>query len=217
MLRGIVLGEFWGIERDEWIELWAGLLGAVPAAVLSAAVAALVAVFVLGRSNRHQQALVEEQLKVQRNEAALAGEKAAMADLIAITNRFVSYGVGTDPDLIRRATVSFTAASYRWALETGDRNHASVLLSCASVLGGAGVVVSMTKEDSTGKFEDLHTAVRSILNEMVRLVANFGLAWYLDPPIARSAALEGLQKDAERLDEGVHSLVMASDASATVG
>ncbi|WP_341394049.1 hypothetical protein [Arthrobacter sp. G119Y2] len=213
MLRGIVLGDLWGITEGVWVQLWSGTAGAL----VSAGVAALVAVVVLRRSNRHQQALVEEQLEVQRNESALAREKAAMTDLIGITNKFISYGVGTDPDLIRGTTVSFTAASFRWALETGDRNHASVLLSCASVLGGAGVVVSMTKEEEAGEFEALHTAVRSILNEMVRLVANFGLGWYLDPPSARSAALEGLQENAERLDQAVHSLVVASDASATVG
>lgn len=61
---------FASIGRSEWIQLWAGLLGAIPAAVISAAVAAGVAVTILGRTNEHQQLLSDQARKEQRDTAA---------------------------------------------------------------------------------------------------------------------------------------------------
>lgn len=60
---------FASISRSEWIELWAGVLGAIPASVISAAVAAGVAVTILGRTNEHQQMLSAKATKEQRDTA----------------------------------------------------------------------------------------------------------------------------------------------------
>ena len=56
----------WGIDRDAWISVWSGALGAIPAAVLAAAVAAWVAVTVLNRSNLHQRQQADKAAREQR-------------------------------------------------------------------------------------------------------------------------------------------------------
>lgn len=63
---------FMGIDRDAWISIWAGALGAIPAAVISAAVAAWVAVRVLNRSNLQQQRLAARAVAHEKKRAAVA-------------------------------------------------------------------------------------------------------------------------------------------------
>lgn len=59
---------FMGIDVDGWMQLWNGVIGAA----LSAVLAALVAVFVVWRTNKHQSSLAETALAAQREDAATA-------------------------------------------------------------------------------------------------------------------------------------------------
>lgn len=211
MIRGILLGDFWGIEKNDWVELWAGLFGAIPAAVVSAVVAAVVAVFVLGQSNKHQRKLADGQMEQQRAEVSTSREKTAMAELIAAANKFAAFVVGNDPEVVKGMTTSFIGASLRWTLETGDGRHAKILAKCSSVLGGAGLAVSMTSGKSRDDLKSFHDTSTALLNEMVDVIMNFGLAWYLESSDDRPSFLKSFEADANRLEKELETLLGTLD------
>lgn len=125
MLRGIVLGDLWGIEESVWVQLWSGTVGAI----VSAGMAALVAVMVLTRSNTHQRklaaealahqkALGEQQLAEQRAEAARVREQAAIAEVIIAAEQFMHVSRESTEELTRHLVV-FQSAVARWRVELG--------------------------------------------------------------------------------------------------
>ncbi|MCC3276410.1 hypothetical protein LJ753_11065 [Arthrobacter sp. zg-Y20] len=146
---------FMGIDRDAWISLWAGALGAVPAAVMSAAVAAWVAVTVLNRSNAHQRLIAadaateqarlskmqleeqkrlsEAQLAEQRDEAERVRRNQVMADLLGSANGF-GVAAAVSPDAVDAQRVQFATHTYRWEMEIDDRNSNLELLAWANIL-----------------------------------------------------------------------------------
>lgn len=137
----------WGIDRDVWISIWSGGLGAIPAAVISAVVAAWVAVKVLSRSNEHQQKLASEaiaqqkelgerQLDEQRAEAARSREHAAVADVLTsveslhVVNRSSLEAVSAQVSI-------FLAAMARWRVEMGKSPMEGELREWSVLLIGA--------------------------------------------------------------------------------
>lgn len=133
MFRGIVLGDFGGIEKSVWVDLWAGLLGAIPAAVLSAAVAAWVAVSVLNRSNKHQKKLARKQLKDQRAEAEKVRRTNVLADLLGVVNGFQA-SASEGAKAVNEQLRIFDVHAYRWALEGSDLQSDLVMLRWGNVL-----------------------------------------------------------------------------------
>lgn len=125
MFRGILLGDLWGIQEGVWVQLWSGTVGAI----VSAGVAALVAVLVLTRSNAHQQKLAaegmarqkelaEHQLAEQREEAGRVRERAALSEVVFATEwLFVVIDAPTDE--IDRHFPVLLAAMARWRIELG--------------------------------------------------------------------------------------------------
>lgn len=130
----------YGLEDDTWVQLWAGAIGAIPAAVVSAAAAAWVAVSVLNRSNRHQQilaeraareqrhiarsqleeqrSLTEKQLDVQREETARTRERDAMASVSTEAYGFVDACAAEVKDVSWQLR-QYRTAVMKWELEMG--------------------------------------------------------------------------------------------------
>lgn len=134
----------WGLDRDAWISIWAGTLGAVPAAVISAAVAAWVAVTVLNRSNTHQRSLAAEgvahqeelaaqQLAEQRTEAGRVRAKDVMANLLGAANGF-GLAAEKGPDVVDAQLQLFKTSAYRWEFEASDPEHLMELWKWGNVL-----------------------------------------------------------------------------------
>lgn len=124
---------FLGIDRPEWIELWAGLLGAIPAAIISAAVAAWVAVTVLSRSTKHQTDLAKDQLAAQRSEAGDIRRKAVMADLLGVASGF-TLAAEESPAAVQAQSVQFETATYRWLFEVDNDEHRDELFGWLELL-----------------------------------------------------------------------------------
>ena len=142
-------------DRDAWISVWAGALGAIPAAVLSAAVAAWVAVTVLNRSNKHQKKIAEEaakeqarlsaiqleeqkqlsgrQLAEQRKEAAEVRRNQVMADLVSAANGF-ELVADKATDAIDAQRALFLTHAHRWTIETQDTKNGVELMLWANLL-----------------------------------------------------------------------------------
>ena len=119
--------------------MWAGLLGAIPAAVLSAAVAAWVAVTVLNRSNAHQTRLATEQLQEQREEAVRVRERAALAEVVFAIEGLYAATLGSRDETTRHFSL-LLAAMARWRIELGEGEtqielvrYAGMLLKLASM------------------------------------------------------------------------------------
>jgi hypothetical protein len=129
MFRGIVFGDFGGIDEGVWVQLWSGTIGAI----VSAGVAAWVAVGVLRRSNRKQQELVELQLKEQRKEAEQARRSAVLADLLAAATGFMGASK-VDPDAVVTQRFLFQTHAYRWELEGRDSTYRMEIFKWGTVL-----------------------------------------------------------------------------------
>lgn len=127
---------FWGIDRDAWISIWAGALGAIPAAVISSAVAALVAVLVLTHSNASQRALAQRQLAEQRAEGARSREHAAVADVLASVESLIVVS-RSSPEAVPAQVSIFLAAIARWRVEMGKSPMERELREWSLVLIGA--------------------------------------------------------------------------------
>lgn len=132
MFRGIVLGEFWGIEEGVWVQLWSGAIGAV----FSAAVAALVAALVLTHSNANQRALAQRQMAEQRAEASRAREYAAAADVLASVE-WLNVVSRRSPEAVSAQVSVLLAAIARWRVEMGKAPMERELREWSVVLIGA--------------------------------------------------------------------------------
>lgn len=205
MFRGILLGDLWGIEEDVWVQLWSGAIGAIPAALL----AAWVAVSVLRRSNRYQQELVERQLAVQRQEAALSREKAATADVVAVANGFLSV-LDEGPDAVQRQALAFRAACFRWQIEIEDLDLILDLVLWANVLADAanGHLIEKVTPGST-----IENEWRKALTASISSIFAFSLGWYRLPD-DRLNTVAGLKKRRGELEEQIKAL---SRKDATAG
>lgn len=137
---------FWGIDRPEWIQLWDGVFGAFVAAV----VGGLVALFVVRLTNRHQSRLAVE-----------AREKAAIADLLASSNRFITeYSQGYKA--IEHLVPPMEAAAVRWRMELDDERLADELSKWPHHLAGLAWTLCNIEESHgvNGKaYSDLSTAI----------------------------------------------------------
>lgn len=190
----------WGIDRDEWVQLWSGGLSAV----LSAAVAAIVAIVVLTRSSRHQQSLVERQLDEQRTEAALTREKAAMADLMAAATRFISFDERYKHASVTELISAYIAATYRWALEADERDRTGKLVRCVKILGPCSFAESATGTASNSPVTAAEWG--EIVSEIVGALSVFGLDWYLQSPDKRPMIWSRLEEEINDMNGRMTSL-----------
>lgn len=189
MFRGIVLGEFWGISEGVWVQLWSGTLGAV----VSAGVAAWVAVSVLKRSNRTQQDLVVLQLREQRREASEVREKAAVADTIAAAMGLAP-ACRESRDAVHRETALLRSALVRWRLELGSSKLGAELQRWESTLLGAATNhwVELTK----GEIGDSDKSF-AILSNLTATIAAVGLNWQTADDPSRDRLLSVAQRARE--------------------
>lgn len=174
---------FLGIDRDAWISIWAGGLGAIPAAVISAAVAAWVAVKVLNRSNKHQQKLAaeaiahqkelgERQLEEQRAEAARSREHAAVADVLTSVEslHFVNR---SSLEAVSAQVSIFMAAIARWRVEMGKSPMERELREWSVLLIGA--VGERTAAEELGDEE--REGTREHMTDVAAELINVALQW----------------------------------------
>lgn len=137
MYRGRVFGDFGGIDEEVWVQLWSGTLGAV----VSAAVAAWVAVAVLKRSNRKQQELVELQLQKQGLQAEQARRNAVLADLLTAANGFMT-AAKVSPEAVEEQRLIFETHTYRWELEGRASDNRMEFFKWSAVLYGPAFALS---------------------------------------------------------------------------
>ena len=202
----------WGIDRDAWIQLWAGLLGAIPAAVLSAAVAAWVAVRVLERSNRHQKELAGQQLAEQRNEAGEVRRKVVMADLLGTTSGFtIAAEDGTSA--VQAQVVLFETNAHRWSFEVGGRDHLMELLAWNELLWEPAYHLAA--------FQGVPGTTRHewslFLNETIGAFASIAMALVTGQDPAGSEHLESMKSKREELESRWHDdlLVMSMSGASS--
>lgn len=199
-----IAGFFSDISRDEWVQLWAGLLGAVPAAILSAVVAALVAMFVLDRSNKNQQELAAEavmvqrklaaeQLREQRTEALRAREQAAIAEVIIAAEDFLEVTRWTQEDLLHRVR-ELKLAIARWRAELGVGKMQHEMLSWPPVLRQTAFALSASAHGDA----DTRKEVLSLLVNGIATITTAALAWQRSDAEERVLICEELAE--ERLE-----------------
>ena len=163
----------WGIDRDAWISVWAGALGAIPAAVISAGVAAWVAVTVLNRSNMHQQRLAQDQLAEQRAEAARERERAALAEVIfAAESLFLA--ANDSAERIRELIPVLQSAMARWRIEEGHAPMQSELMGWSSLLVDAADGRLNAKASGSPEEEE---AARERLTDVAAEIVVVALIW----------------------------------------
>lgn len=167
----------WGLDRDAWISIWSGTLGAIPAAVLAAGAAAWVAVMVLSRSNKHQQDLVEQQLSAQRTSVALEREMSAMAEVLAAASKFTYLPYDASRADAMEQIAGFRAAVYRWALETQEMKFLGELERSSQILAVGTLRAIGLPTDSSWYLICVSTVQR-----MVDGLTEFGLEWYATEP-----------------------------------
>lgn len=189
----------WGIDRDAWISIWAGALGAIPAAVLAAAVAAWVAVSVLNRSNRHQQGLVEKQVSEQRRLAVVEREMSAMAELLASASKFTYLPYDATQAEVMEQIAGFRAAAYRWALETREMKFLGELERSSQILAVGSLNAIRAPVNSSR-----HLLCISAVQRMVTSLTEFGLEWYATEPRDR-------QRSGTRLTVAIDELATTLD------
>lgn len=191
MLRGIVFGELWGIKEDVWIQLWSGTVGAI----VSAGVAALVAVLVLTSSNAHQRklaaeaarkqeetanrqldeqyALAAQQLAEQRFEAKRVREQAALAEVISTAESLVIFATQSS-EVVRSHTPVVQSAMARWRIELGVSPMEQEVRKWSSFLViTAHDLAFVARRDDMGAEYDSWKA----LNDAVRQLTTVALAW----------------------------------------
>lgn len=164
---------FMGLDRDVWISMWAGSLGAIPAAVISAFVAARVAVTVLNRSTVHQQRLASEQLAEQRGEASRTRERAALADVIFAVEAVLMAAVNSPGGIDDRIAVVQSAMA-RWRIEVGLSPMQSEIMNWSVLLVVA--TEDCIKQKRRGGTEEAEAAV-SRLREVAAQITVVALAW----------------------------------------
>lgn len=109
---------FWGIDRPEWVQLWSGTVGAF----LAALIGGLVALAVVRLTNRSQARL-----------AAEAREKAAIADLVAGSDRFLTeYRAGFTS--IEPLAHLVEAAGVRWRMELSHEGMKAEIFRWPAIL-----------------------------------------------------------------------------------
>lgn len=184
---------YWGIDRAEWLLLWSGVLGAV----VSAAVAALVATFVLVRSNKHQlklsleaaetqRAVALKQLTEQRSEAARSREQAALAEVIVAVEQLVAMSPRPNGE-VRSYSMAFKAAMARWRIELASSVMEVELRRWSRILTRKALGVSRAKE--SGNSENFRAALNG-LEVAASGLMSVVLAW----PAADGAERAALQE-----------------------
>lgn len=205
MLRGIVLGDLWGIDEGVWIQLWSGVLGAG----VSAGVAALVAIFVLRRSNKHQQLLIEQQLATQRASEVRSREKSAMAEILSSTHGFLR-AMNEGNDAIAFQSAEFMTNVFRWSLEAADGqqsadSRASTTLRMfgnllSDTASGVRKVVERDGWDSANR-----SPWGALFADTARAVTDFGMNWYSSESNSK-AVLRRFMENADRLHKRMKRL-----------
>ncbi|WP_104174857.1 hypothetical protein [Arthrobacter sp. Y81] len=69
---------FWGLNGDQWLQLWSGTVGAFVAAVIGG----VVALVVVNLANRHQSRISAHQLRQQAADVSRSRENQVIADLV---------------------------------------------------------------------------------------------------------------------------------------
>lgn len=156
MYRGIVFGDFGGIQEGVWVQLWSGTIGAI----VSAGVAALVAVMVLAGSNDHQRKLAEKQLAEQRAEAGLVRERAAIAEVMVACEGFLKASERSLAE-VRNHLSLFQAAVARWRVELGNGEMQSELLRWNQVFFIAAGNHALARGANREAFDILSKAISS--------------------------------------------------------
>lgn len=194
---------FWGIDRNEWLVLWSGVLGAS----ISASVAATIAVLVLVRSNRHQQELVERQLVEHRREASISREKTAVADVVETANGFLA-AAESGLDDIQSQTLAFRSASFRWQMEIDDLNLVLDLIQWANVLGDAaqGRYLAERVPEQKEEFNEWS----GVLTESISTVFAFGLTWYRLPS-ERMAAIKNFKASRAAMEQRIKAISLRTE------
>ena len=187
----------WGIDRPEWLVLWSGVLGAV----ISASVAATIAVLVLQRSNRHQQLLVEQQQAMQRAEAALSRERLATADIMSAVGGFRT-AAEASLDAIQEQGLAFHAAAFRWHIEVDGVDLVTALLPWSNVMSNAAnrQYVAKTKGD-----RETAKAWSDLLLEATARMLSFALVWHREPD-TREVELKRLAENKNRMEAAMETL-----------
>lgn len=176
---------FWGIDREEWLVLWSGVLGAV----ISASVAATIAVLVLTRSNKHQRA-----------EAALARERAATADIVAAATAF-NTAIGKGADRLGGIHLEFTAAAFRWQMEAKGLDFTFTLLIWSTLFGE---VVRKANTASAGS--ETRKAWLALLAEAASIFILFCSDWHRLAAKERVKRVRALDKSRVELEARVAAL-----------
>lgn len=205
MFRGIVFGDLWGIKEDVWVQLWSGTVGAM----VSAGVAALVAIFVLRRSNKHQQLLIEQQIATQRAAEVRSREKSAMAEILSATHGFLR-AMNEGEDAIAFQSAEFMTNVFRWSLEAADGNQ-SADSRASTTLRTFGNLLSDTASGTRKVVErdGWDGANRSpwgaLFADTARAVTDFGMNWYSSESNSK-AALRRFVGNADRLNKRMKQL-----------
>lgn len=180
MVREIVLGDLWGIEEGVWVQLWSGTVGAI----VSAGVAALVAILVLTRSSRTQLDLVEKQLTEQRLEASRARARSATAEFVASVSDFRTAAIA-GVDAVKNQSHEFVTAAYKWQLEMGTVDEILKLLAWDGTLVGLALRV---QSDPEGHSDEEDRTWDAVLEEAISVLFAFGLSWNRDVDDRRAVA-----------------------------
>lgn len=197
---------FLGIDRPEWFLLWSGILGAV----VSAAVAALVATVVLALSNRHQIKLSEEaaeeqrkivlmQLDEQRSEAARSREQTALAEVLIAVEGLTMEMRSTED--VRAYVPTLNAAMARWRIELGGGAMEREVMRWPMLLRRLALKVVFGKESGAG-WADEFARLGSAIEQLSSVV----LAWQTADRERRAELHDKLRVfRRETLDSGARS------------
>ena len=124
---------FWGLDGNQWLQLWSGTAGAFVAAVIGG----LVALVVVNLANRHQSRISAHQLRQQAADASRSRETRVIADLIVACHDMLAAVLVSDAELeaVRRRVYAFLVT---WKLESSDPSLFKVVMGWPHWIMNAG-------------------------------------------------------------------------------
>lgn len=165
-LSSRLMGMFMGINADGWMQLWNGVIGTA----LSAVLAALVAVFVVWRTNKHQTSLARTALTAQREDAATALE---------VQRELLERQIVEQREESRRAERTQALASFIAGVrELGSINEQTDITEVGSVgrqLEAAAASLDILGDEADGLHELLHPSILTVLLLSAHRIADFRL------------------------------------------
>lgn len=149
-----LMGMFMGISEGDWLELWSGFIGALVSAVL----AALVAVLVVWRTNKHQSGLAKSALAAQREDAATA---------LKVQRDLLERQIREQREEARRAERHQALARFIAGVRELSFLHSETeLISIARIgreLEAAAAALDILGEEDEGLHELLHPSIRPLV------------------------------------------------------